>query len=191
MTNILVAGVGGQGVLFASDVIAEVALAAGLLVIKSEIHGMAQRAGSVYSHVRFGPGVHSPIFDRGEGDFLLALERLEALRWQAWLRPGGTAIVNDRRILPVAVALGEIAYPPDDALAEEFARAGQRLILVDAQSIARELGNVRVVNAVILGVLSRYLDADLPPAHWEADIARRVPVRAVAVNLAAFQRGRA
>ncbi|MBI2955055.1 MAG: indolepyruvate oxidoreductase subunit beta [Chloroflexi bacterium] len=188
VTNFLVAGVGGQGALLASDIIADVALEASLDVKKSEIHGMAQRAGSVFSHVRWGKKVYAPVFDEGEADYLLVFEVLEALRWQPTLKKGGVAIVNRQKIFPVAVANGAQAYPDEGVLQAEFAAAGQRLVVLDAEKIAQEVGNIRVANSVLVGVLSKFLD--LPADIWRDVLARRVPPRALNENLTAFERGR-
>lgn len=187
-TNFFVAGVGGQGALLASDIISEVGLEAELDVKKSEIHGMAQRAGSVFSHVRWGRKVHAAMFAEGEADFLLAFEVVEALRWQPMLRKGGVAIVNLQKIFPVAVAIGKQGYPEDEVLQREFAAGGHRLIAIDADEIAKELGNIRVANSVLLGVLSKYLD--IPTELWRAVLSRRVPAKALKENMDAFARGR-
>lgn len=188
-TNFFVAGVGGQGAMLASDIIAEVGIEAGLDVKKSEIHGMAQRAGSVYSHVRWGRKVYAPAFAEGEADYLLAFEVAEALRWQQMLKPSGIAIVNLRKIMPVAVALGTQPYPSDDLLLAEFSAAGQTVLTIAADDKAKELGNVRVANSIVLGVLARLLYVD--DAIWLSVLSRRVPSNAVEKNLAAFQVGMA
>lgn len=188
ITNFFVAGVGGQGALLASDIIADVGLEANLDVKKSEIHGMAQRAGSVFSHVRWGRKVHAPVFAEGEADYLLAFEVAEALRWQQMLKRDGVAIVNEQKILPVAVAIGVQAYPEDGVLQSEFAAGGHRLVAVDAERIAKELGNIRVANSVLLGVLSRFLD--LPTEVWREVLSRRVPAKALKENIDAFEKGR-
>jgi len=182
-------GVGGQGTILASDVLAQVALEAGLDAKKSEVHGMAQRGGSVISHVRWGQKVFSPLIGRGEADFLLAFERLEALRYVGWLKPGGVAIVNDQAIPPVSVSSGGAEYPTDEHLLEVFAAVTPRLYVVPGSRVAEELGDARVNNVVLLGALSTFLDADA--AVWKAVIESRVPPRYVEMNLKAFDRGRA
>lgn len=188
VVNFLVAGVGGQGAVLASDIIAEVGLEAGLDVKKSEIHGMSQRAGSVFSHVRWGQQISAPLFGDGEADFLVSFEIAEALRFQSALRRGGLSIVNEEKIFPVAVAMGLQEYPPDDALSREYARAGQHLLCVDARQVAAELGEVRAANTVLLGILSHFLKPSVE--IWEKVLARRVPARAREINMAAFARGR-
>ncbi|NLD42487.1 MAG: indolepyruvate oxidoreductase subunit beta [Chloroflexi bacterium] len=187
-TNILLTGVGGQGTLLAADIIALVGMELGLDVKKSEIHGMAQRGGSVVSQVRWGPKVHSPIIGRGEADIMVAFERLEGLRYADQLRPGGVLLVNDYRIAPISVTAGDDVYPSAE---QERAAYGDhlRVRLVPAMRIAQELGQVRVSNVVLLGALSTELHVD--PAIWLRTIARRVPERYLALNQAAFRAGRA
>ena len=188
VTNFFVAGVGGQGALLASDIIADVGLAANLDVKKSEIHGMAQRAGSVFSHVRWGDKVNAPVFADGEAHYLLAFEVVEALRWQQTLRTDGVAIVSQRKIFPVAVAIGTRKYPEDGLLEAEFVKSGQKLIAIDAEKIAEELGNIRVANSVLLGMLSKFLN--VPTDVWQEVLRRRVPAKALKENMEAFEKGR-
>ncbi len=188
-TNLLLAGVGGQGILLAADVIALVGLESGLDVKKSEVHGMAQRGGSVTSHVRWGESVASPLITPGEVDYFLAFERLEALRYADQLRPGGTLLINDYRIVPVSVSAGNEVYP--SAEDEERAYSGiiGRRVYVPAMSLAQELGQARVNNVVMLGALSALLD--VPESTWLTVISGRVPERYVALNKRAFSAGRA
>lgn len=182
-------GVGGQGTILASDVLAQVALEVGLDAKKSEVHGMAQRGGSVISHVRWGQRVFSPLIGRGEADFLLAFERLEALRYVGWLKPGGVAIVNDQAIPPVSVSSGGAEYPSDEHVRDIFAAVTPSLHLVPGIRLAGELGNARVNNVILLGALSTFLDVDT--AVWKSVIESRVPPRYAEINLKAFERGRA
>jgi len=188
-TNFLLTGVGGQGILLAADVVALVGLAQGLEVKKSEVHGMAQRGGSVTSEVRWGAQVHSPLIPAGEVDYLIALERLEALRYLSLLRPGGTVLVNDYCIMPVAVSAGNDLYPPAEQQAKALAGAAGRWFLVPANTLAQELGNARINNVILLGALAALLD--VPEALWLEVIAQRVPQRFVALNQQAFAAGRA
>jgi len=185
--DILLAGVGGQGTLLAADVVALVGVALGLDVKKSEIHGMAQRGGSVVSQVRWGGKVHSPVIAPGEADVLVAFERLEGLRYADMLRPGGTVLVNDYVISPVSVSIGTDTYPTPE---EEDAAYGDRLtaIRVPATEIAQRLGQARVTNVVLLGALSARLP--VPPKVWLEVIAGRVPERYLALNREAFRAGR-
>lgn len=188
-TNFLLVGVGGQGILLAADVIALVGLESGLDVKKSEVHGMAQRGGSVTSHVRWGEQVFSPLIAPGEVDYLIALERLEALRYVDHLRPEGTLLVNDYRIVPVAVSSGEHMYPSLEDEEKAYASLVGPKLYIPATSIAHELGQARASNVVILGALSSFLD--VAEDTWLKVISERVPEHAVELNRQAFLAGRA
>lgn len=186
--NFLFVGVGGQGVLTASDIAAQVGLDLGLDAKKSEVHGFAQRGGVVESHVRWAPVVGSPTGEMGTIDVLVAFELLEAARWIDWLRPGGMVVINDQKIVPMSASVGDAVYPDRAAiLGAVQARAG-RVVTVDGLALAEKAGNVRAVNTVILGALSALLDT--PPEVWEEAIVRRVPPRYADVNRRAFQLGR-
>jgi len=188
-TNFLLVGVGGQGILLAADVIALVGLESGLDVKKSEVHGMAQRGGSVNSHVRWGERVFSPLIAPGEVDYLIALERLEALRYADQLRPNGVLLINDYRIMPVSVTSGSDIYPSADDEDRAYSGIIERRLYVPAMSIARELGQTRVNNMVMLGALSSFLDVSKD--IWLEVISRRVPERYIELNQRAFLAGRA
>jgi len=181
-TNLLLAGVGGQGILLAGDLVAELALGAQLDVKKSEVHGMAQRGGAVVSHVRFGRKVYSPVIVEGEATHLVAFEQMEALRWIHMLESGGTLIVNQQRIIPS----GLTSYP--EGVQEEIASRCPQAVFVNGASLAEKAGNARTTNIVLLGTLSRYLDFDRE--RWEHAIKRRVPERWLSANLEAFRLGR-
>ncbi len=185
-TNILLVGVGGQGIITASQVLAEAALLSGCHIKKSEVHGMSQRGGSVESHVRFSrdSAVHSPLIPRGETDVLMAFEALEALRALPLTRPAGRVLVDDRAIVPMSVTSGAFEYPP--AL-ESLRQSGRRVQVVAAFALARELGEPRAANIVMLGAASRALDID--GAVWPEAIRRVVRPRALTTNLQAFQAG--
>ena len=187
-TDFLLTGVGGQGIMVASDVLALVGLEHGYDVKKSEVHGMAQRGGSVVSHVRWADRVFSPLIGKGEADHLVAFERLEALRYLSFLRAGGTAIVNDYAIPPVSVANGQDSYPDDLTVRRVLAQATPNHYVVPGLATAKRLGNVRTNNIVLLGALSTLLD--VPVAAWEKVISKRVPKRYVELNLKAFELGR-
>lgn len=178
-TNLLLAGVGGQGIILAGDLVAELALDAEYDVKKSEVHGMAQRGGAVVSHVRLGRKVHSPVIVEGEATHLVAFEQMEALRWIHMLSPGGPLIVNEQRIIPS----GLTAYP--EGIRDAIAARCPQAVFVDGAGVAKRAGNIRAVNIVLLGTLSRYLDFEI--TQWERAIRRRVPERWVDVNLRAFQ----
>jgi indolepyruvate ferredoxin oxidoreductase beta subunit len=186
--NFFLAGVGGQGILLAGNVLTLVGAQAGYDVKKSEIHGMSQRGGSVTSHVRWAEKVYSPMIGKGEADYLLALERLEGLRYLEYLRPGGVAILNDYSIPPIAVSIGQSSYPGTEQIRQLFAQVSERVYLLPAMQIAESLGNARTNNVVLLGALSTFLDA--PAATWLEVIAERVPNKHVEINKQAFMRGR-
>ncbi|HRD66281.1 MAG TPA: indolepyruvate oxidoreductase subunit beta [Candidatus Competibacter sp.] len=155
ITNILVVGIGGQGVMTAAEMLARAALAQGYDVKKTEVAGMAQRGGVVSSHVRFGPKVYSPQIDAGEADLLIGFEAAESLRWLSHLRPTGVAMVNTLRIAPPVVSVGLYDYPVDPI--GELAAAGIEVHAFDAGAIAEELGNAKLVNTIMLGAISDYL----------------------------------
>lgn len=184
--NIFIAGVGGQGILLAGDVIAEAAMLVGHSVRKSEIHGMAQRGGSVTCQVRYGEEVYSPLIRKGDADILLSLERLEALRYLGYLRPGGTALVNDHRIDPAMLIWGKIRYP--EGIGERLKERAGRVIMVPAHRIAAELGNPRIVNVVMLGALSAELD--IGEDFLINGIEKRLPRAVHEINVRGFLRGR-
>ena len=186
VTSILLAGVGGQGIILASDVVAEVFLEAGYDVKKSEIHGMAQRGGSVTSHVRFGERVYSPIIKEGDADILLAFEALEALRWINSVKPNGAIIMNDHRINPPVVNLGQMSYP--GKIKETIKQHFERVYVLPGSRLAMEAGDIRSANVVLLGALSQIceIDGDL----WMGVILRSLPPKVHAVNRKAFAMGR-
>jgi indolepyruvate ferredoxin oxidoreductase beta subunit len=186
VTNILLAGVGGQGILLASEVLSEVLMMAGFDVKKNEIHGMSQRGGSVVSHVRFGEKVHSPIIPEGEGDILFGFELLETYRYLPLLRKDGKVLVNDLRILPPSVALGQEAYPED--IPARIATLFPETKVVNGMALALEAGNPRTVNTVLLGALSRMMEID--DNLWGEALSKMVPDRFLAENLKAFELGR-
>lgn len=184
--NILIVGVGGQGVILASDILSEVAMTSGLDVKKSEVHGMAQRGGVVSSHVRFGKKVSSPLIPKGEADVILSFELAEALRWLGFLKPGGRVIANSQKVVPPIVSTGLAKYPEEAE--ETLRRSAGNAILVDALSIAEELGNPRLVNTILLGMTSRLLQ--LPDSNWKKVVSERVPKAFKELNLKAFEKGK-
>jgi len=184
--SIMIVGVGGQGTLLASRVLGSVLTARGYDVKVSEVHGMSQRGGSVVTYVRYGEQVSSPVVDRGEADCILAFERLEAARWLPWLREGGSLLVNDQRIDPMPVVTGAMAYPDD--ILEKLRALGAELIAVDALTAAREAGDTRAVNVVLLGLLSTRLD--IPEEAWQEALAACVKPRFLEMNRRAFALGR-
>lgn len=185
VTNIIVVGVGGQGIILASEVISEAALRAGYDVRKSEVHGMAQRGGSVTSHIRFGKSVLSPLIELGQADFMLAFEKVEGLRYCDYLRDEATVIMDDVEIIPTTVSLGFGKYPDD--IPQYLRDLGFRLVMVNAQQHAIEAGTAKAANVVLLAVLASFLDID--KTIWEEVILLRVPKKFLDINLKAFQLG--
>ena len=186
--NFLFVGVGGQGILTASDIAAQVGLDLGMDAKKSEVHGFAQRGGVVESHVRWADQVGSPTSEIGTVDYLVAFELMEAGRWIEWLRPEGTVVINTQQITPMSVSVGDATYPTQaEILSGIEARAG-KVITIDGLSIAERAGELRAINTVVLGALSALLDT--PPEAWEEAIVRRVPPRYADVNRIAFKMGR-
>jgi indolepyruvate ferredoxin oxidoreductase beta subunit len=187
--DFLLAGVGGQGTLLASNVLSGIALEAGYDVKKSEVHGMAQRGGSVNTHVRWNAEqVYSPLIGLGQADVLLAFEQAEALRYAGYLKSCGIAVVNHYTIEPLTVTSGGAHYPTEEELHALFGAVTERLYLVPGTAIAKELGNARTANVVLLGALSTLLD--IPEGTWLHVIEEHVPPRFVELNRQAFSRGR-
>lgn len=186
VTNILIVGVGGQGTILASRILAGVAQSLGQDVKVSEIHGMAQRGGSVVTQVRYGAEVASPIIQSGQADVILAFEKLEALRWMPYLKEDGQIIVNDQQIDPMPVITGAAVYPADaiDQIKEKAGKA----VVVNALSEAVKAGNAKAVNVVLMGVMSKYLDVD--HQVWLDVLKETVPAKLLEVNLKAFEAGR-
>jgi len=187
-TNVMMSGVGGQGVLLASETLALAALAAGLEAKQSEVHGVAQRGGSVVSHVRFGSRVHSPLIRCGEVDFLVAAERLEALRYAHYVKAGGTIIMDDRAIKPIHLP-GAPERPYPEKAPEFLSGKGYRVMVVPAIATALELGDKRCANVVLLGALSTRLE--LAEEMWETAVQQRFPAKTLELNRRAFARGQA
>ena len=185
-TNILVSGVGGQGVILASDIMSEVFMEAGYDVKKSEVHGMAMRGGIVTSHFRFGKKVYSPLIKEGEVDILFAFEQLEGLRWINYLRPTGKIVMNDHKVNPPAVNLGEMEYPK--GIPEIVRSRIKNFYLVKGTEIALQLGDVRAANVVLLGAISKFFEVngDL----WLKTILNSLPPKVHELNRKAFSAGR-
>ncbi|OFW60720.1 MAG: hypothetical protein A2133_03695 [Actinobacteria bacterium RBG_16_64_13] len=185
--NVLLTGVGGQGVVLASFVLSRVAMSEGYDVKQSEVHGMAQRGGSVTSHFRFGDKVWSPLVPQGMADLLMAFEALEALRYANWLKPGGLLVYNALRINPSPVSAGLASYPADiDALIKA---AWPNTQCVNANALAAQAGTVKAANVAMLGAISRALP--FAAETWEAVLRKAVPPKTVDVNLDAFRLGAA
>jgi indolepyruvate ferredoxin oxidoreductase beta subunit len=184
--NILFSGVGGQGILLASEITAYSLLASGYDAKKSEVHGMAQRGGSVTAQLRFGKKIYSPLIEPGKADIQVAFEMMEAVRYLPYLYKGSKVIVNTQKILPPSVATGQAEYPVD--VLDNLTERGIVVVPVDAFDLAREAGEVRTANVVMVGAMSAFLPVD--PAVYEEIIRARVPERYRDVNLCAFEAGR-
>ena len=185
ITNIILTGVGGQGILMASEIVCAAAVQAGYDVKKSEVHGMAQRGGSVNSHVRFGEKIYSTLITKGGCDLLLAFEKLEALRMVDFVKEDGSVIVNDQRINPTTVISGAATYPEN--IEESLRKRLKSVTFINALEIAQQAGNLRTANTAMLGAASRLLD--IPADVWKEAIIQRVPERALEANLKSFQIG--
>lgn len=186
ITNVLMSGVGGQGILLASEILSEAAMLAGFDVKKSEIHGMSQRGGCVVSHVRYGRQVFSPIVPEGEGDILFGFELMETCRSLPLLKPGGAVVANDLRISPPSVLMGQEPYP--EGLVERIKARFPDFQLLDGQHVAEQAGNVRAANTVLLGAVSKRLN--IAEQFWMQALEKMVPPKALDVNRKAFQLGR-
>jgi indolepyruvate ferredoxin oxidoreductase, beta subunit len=184
--NIFLAGVGGQGVILAGEILCLGLMERGFDVKKSEVHGMAQRGGSVTSHVRYGARVFSPIIPQGEADILLAFEALEGLRWLGFLKEGGLVVVNRQEIKPTTVTSGRMKYPEN--IYDLIRKTNPNTRVIDALEIARRAGNDRALNSVLVGAVSR--EMDVPEDIWKRVIAARFPKKLVPVNMKAFELGR-
>lgn len=184
--NVALVGVGGQGILLASEVISRAAMLSGLDVKKSEVHGMAQRGGSVISEVRFGPRVYSPLIPHGETDYLISFELLESLRYADLLAADGEALINRQMITPITVSSGQ-QQPLDDLLGR-IGQAFPKKRIIDAMEIAEKLGNIRATNIIMTGALAGLLELD--ETIWVQAITELVKPQFVELNIAAFNAGR-
>ena len=182
--NIMIVGVGGQGTLLTSRILGGITVENGYDVKLSEVHGMAQRGGSVVTYVRYGEKVTEPIVEEGQADVLIAFEKLEALRYAHFLKKDGVIIVNDQKIDPMPVVTGVAKYPEGiiEHLSEKY-----KVISVDAQKEALELGNSRVFNVIILGVAASKMDFE--KEQWIEVIKKKVPPKTIDINVKAFERG--
>ena len=183
--NIMIVGVGGQGSLLASKLLGRMLLQKGYDIKVSEVHGMSQRGGSVVTYVRFGDKVYSPVIDKGEADFIVSFELLEAARWTEFLKPGGKIITNTQKINPMPVIIGAAEYPEN--LLEKMTQAGLDVDALDALSLAEQAGSSKAVNLVLMGKLSKYFD--IPAEEWLSAIEASVPAKFLELNKKAFQLG--
>ena len=183
--NVLLVGVGGQGTILASKILTHVALAQGYEVKMSEIHGMAQRGGSVVTQVRIGENVHSPVIEAGEADFIVAFEQLEAYRWAHFLKKDGVLIVNTQKIMPLTVLTGAQTYPT--SILGDLKGRVERYLELDGLKLATEAGNAKATNVVLMGVLSKYMD--FPEEAWQNALTEKIPAKLLELNKKAFALG--
>ncbi len=184
--NIMIVGVGGQGSLLASKLIGRLLLTKGYDIKVSEVHGMSQRGGSVVTYVRYGDKVYSPIIDKGEADYIVSFELLEAARWTEFLKPGGKIVTNTQQINPMPVITGAVEYPAD--LDKKMSDAGIDIDAFDALALAEQAGSSKAVNIVLMGRLSNYFDATVE--EWMRAIEESVPAKFLEMNKKAFELGR-
>ena len=184
--DILIVGVGGQGTLLASRVLGKYALEQGQDVKLSEVHGMAQRGGSVVTYVRYGDKVNSPVIDKGEADFIVSFELLEAARWLEYLKPDGQIVTSTQQIDPMPVITGAAKYPEN--LVEKMKATGAKVDALDCLALAEQAGSSKAVNIVLMGRLSHYFD--LPEEAWQASLEAMVPPKFLELNKKAFELGK-
>ena len=185
--NIMIVGVGGQGSLLASKLLGHLLLTEGYDVKVSEVHGMSQRGGSVVTYVRFGEKVYSPIIDKGQADFIVSFEKLEAARYLEFLKADGRIVVNTQEIDPMPVITGAAQYPAD--LVAKMEALGAKVDAMDCLSLAEQAGSSKAVNIVLIGRLSRYFD-EIPVEKWQKAIEECVPAKFLELNQKAFLLGR-
>ena len=184
--NVMIVGVGGQGSLLASKLLGRLLLTKGYDIKVSEVHGMSQRGGSVVTYVRFGDKVYSPVIDKGEADYIVSFEVLEAARWTEFLKPGGKIITNTQQINPMPVIIGAAEYPEN--LVEKMVAAGIDVDAIDALSLAEQAGSSKAVNLVLMGRLAKYFD--FTEEEWRTAIEASVPAKFLEMNQKAFSLGR-
>ncbi len=185
--NLIVAGVGGQGVVLAGNIIGEAAMATGYDIKKTDTLGMAQRGGSVVSHIRIADKVFSPLINQGGVDILLAFEKLEAARWSHFLKPGGMAIVNNHELVPLSVNLGSEKYPSSKEIMSIIGQYTKLLYFLDGTDLAMQLGEVKTLNVLMLGCLSNFIP--FTSEIWRNSIVKNLPTKVIDLNLNAFKIG--
>lgn len=184
--NIMIVGVGGQGSLLASKLLGHLLMSQGYDVKVSEVHGMSQRGGSVVTYVRYGDKVYSPLIDKGEADFIVSFEALEAARWLPYLKEDGVIVTNTQQIDPMPVITGAMEYPED--IIGKMKATGVKVDALDCLKLAEEAGSSKAVNVVLLGRLSHYFDID--EKDWQASLEAIVPARFLEMNRRAFSLGK-
>jgi len=185
--NLIIAGVGGQGVVMAGNIIGEAAMMTGYDVKKTDTLGMAQRGGSVVSHLRIADKVFSPLINQGEVDILLAFEKLEAARWSHFLKPSGIVIVNNQALAPLSVNLGSEQYPSDNEITRIIGHYTEILYILDGTNLAMQLGEVKTLNVLMLGCLSHFIP--FTSEIWRKSIVKNLPTKVIDLNLNAFKIG--
>jgi len=183
--NIMIVGVGGQGTLLASRILGNVALKKDYDVKVSEVHGMSQRGGSVVTYVKMGKNVYTPIVEKGDADIILAFEQLEAIRWVDYLHSDGTIIVNEQRINPMPVIIGKAKYPED--IITKIKNCCKNVVSLDALSVAKNCGNIKAVNMVLIGIMARSMNIE--KEIWLEAIRETIPEKLLEVNIKAFEEG--
>jgi len=186
VNNVMIVGVGGQGSLLASKLLGHLLLSEGYDVKVSEVHGMSQRGGSVVTYVRFGDKVYSPVIDRGQADYIVSFELLEAARYVEYLKPEGHVVVNTQTIDPMPVIIGAAEYPEN--LIEKMRAKNIKVDAMDCLSLAEEAGSAKAVNLVLMGKLSTFFE--IPEEKWIKAIEECVPAKFVELNKKAFALGR-
>lgn len=185
-TNVMIVGVGGQGSLLASKILGYLSLNEGMDVKVSEVHGMSQRGGNVVTYIKFGDKIYSPVIGKGEADFIVSFEKLEAARWISYLKPSGKVIVSTQEIDPMPVLTGHASYPEN--LMEQVRQLGFQVIELDGLMLAEKAGTSKAVNLVLMGVLSNYFTFSVEA--WQKAIEACVPAKALEINRRAFALGR-
>jgi indolepyruvate ferredoxin oxidoreductase beta subunit len=185
-TSVVLVGVGGQGILLASEIVARAAMYAGFDVKTNEVHGMAQRGGSVIAQIRYGKVVNSPLVALGSSRVLGSFEEVEALRWAHYLAPDGLAVVSTSQVIPITVSSGSAKYPSDGET--RLKKVFKKLVYLDAAEMARQMGDIRMANSIVLGAMSNGLDLSLDA--WTQAIKTSVKPKFVDANLKAFEEGR-
>ena len=183
--SVMIVGVGGQGTLLASRILGSALLDCGYNVKLSEVHGMSQRGGSVVTYVKYGDEIASPIIEKGEADYILAFEQLEAARWLPYMKPEGKVIVNTQKIDPMSVVIGDAVYP--DGVVDAIRAAGADVLEIDALPVAEKAGSSKAVNVVLIGAMARF--TDINKEVWLKAVRDCVPAKFLELNLAAFEMG--
>jgi indolepyruvate ferredoxin oxidoreductase beta subunit len=186
-TNVVITGVGGQGNVLMSDLLAAMSAAEGFDAKKSDILGLAVRGGNVFSHVRWGEKISSPVIGRGQADYLVSLEWLETIRQLPYLKKGGKVIINDARIYPMMVSTGQTQYPDQDSIMKAIEDWSSEVTIIPALSLAVELGNAKVANIILIGALARKIDSN--PDVWNQVMREHLPPKLLDINLKAFDVG--